>query len=53
MFGSKDDEDSQRWWNLMIYKMYATDKEIDEMMPVFGVIFLLAIIIGIVYYFCK
>ena len=48
-----DNKDSERLWNLMVFKMYATDEEIAEMMPVFGVIILLVIIFGLVYYFCK
>lgn len=27
------DEDDQRWRNLMLFKMYATDKEIADMGP--------------------
>ena len=26
-------EDDERFWNLMIYKVYATDKEMAEMAP--------------------
>jgi hypothetical protein len=34
-------EDDERFWNFMIYKMYVTNKERDEFMPV------LATLVGI------
>ncbi len=48
-----DDKDSQRFWNLIVFKMYATDDEIEDMMPIFGIIILLVIVGGLIYHFCK
>jgi hypothetical protein len=43
--GNKDDE---RFWNLLVYKMYATDEEIAEMMPfLLGLLVLIGIGFGI------
>jgi hypothetical protein len=38
-------DDSERLWNLMIYKMPLTDKEMEEAMPGIAVAALVAIII--------
>lgn len=40
----KGDDEDQKFWNFMIFKIYATDKEMDEMMPVLGVIAIVCLI---------
>jgi hypothetical protein len=45
-------DDNERFWNFLVYKIYATDAEMSEMAPTFVVIFLLALIgFGIWYFF--
>ena len=39
---SKDDD--ERFWNFIIYRFYGTDKELEEALPILGVIALIAII---------
>ncbi len=34
IFDDNRDEESQKLWNLLVFKVYATDKEMDEMFPV-------------------
>lgn len=46
-----DDEDDQRFWNLAVFKIYATDKEIENTSP-WVYIILLAIVIGVVTWAC-
>jgi len=47
--GSKDDE---RWWNLIILNIYATDEEISDMTPyIIGGVIILVIILVIFHYF--
>lgn len=44
MFGmGKGDDDKERFWNLVMFKIWATDKELEDMMPIAVVIILLAI----------
>jgi hypothetical protein len=48
------DEDKERFWNLVIYKMYVTNKEMELIFPgliIFAII--LGIALGIVYFFLK
>ena len=44
---SKDDE---RFKNLLIYKMYATDNEIEEMMPALLVVVIIVIGLLVLFY---
>lgn len=46
---NSNDEDDERFWNFMIYKVWATDKEMEEMDPMYyGIaIIIILIIIGI------
>ena len=41
---SKDDD--ERFWNFLVYKIWATDKEMEEMAPTLLIVFGLAVIIG-------
>lgn len=50
MFGfGGDDKDDQRFWNMIVFKMYATDDEVEEMVPVIlgvlGVVGVIALIV--------
>jgi hypothetical protein len=45
---SKDDD--ERLKNLVLFKMYATDKEVEEMMPVFAGITIVLIVLGLLYW---
>lgn len=38
-------EDDERFWNLIIYKMWATDAEMAEILPVLGVIGLVIFVV--------
>lgn len=51
MFGMGNNDDEERFWNLMLLKIYATDKEIEEMAPAFGVLFVIILIALVAYYF--
>ena len=37
------DKDKEKFWNLLIYKIYATNKEMEEMFPIFGLVSILCI----------
>jgi len=43
----KGDEDDQRFWNLIIYKMYLSDKEMEEAAPFMLGVFAVIAVIGI------
>jgi hypothetical protein len=45
-------DDDERFWNFLVYKIYATDAEMSEMAPTLIVIFLLVLAgLGIWYLF--
>lgn len=45
-------QDDERFWNFVVYKIWATDKEMEEMAPFYLVLFgILAIGFGIYYFF--
>lgn len=53
MLGMGNNDDEQRFWNLCVFKIYATDKEIEEMTPVLGVILAIILIgLGAYWLFC-
>lgn len=47
MFGLGDNESEERVWNMVIFKVPMTDKELEDASPVFCIIMLLVIIAGI------
>ncbi len=47
-----DDEDDEKFTNLMLFNVYATDKEIEEMAPFLLVCLSIAAIIFLIIYFC-
>jgi len=49
MFGmGNGSEDNERFWNLVMFKVYATDKEIGEIFPyVVGGVIIFLIVFGI------
>ncbi len=46
--GNNDDE--QRFWNFVMFKFYGTDKEFEESAPIIGIIILLAIAGGLIWW---
>lgn len=38
-------EDDERFWNLVVFKVYATDKELEEMAPALLVVILIAAVV--------
>lgn len=47
MFGMGNNDDDERFWNLMMFKTYATDKEMEEAAPVIiAIIAILALLWG-------
>jgi hypothetical protein len=53
MFGFSDgDEDAQRLWNLIHYKMYLTNKEFKEFAPTYLIISAVVIVIVIIAVIC-
>jgi hypothetical protein len=50
MYGMGNNEDDERFWNFVMFKFYGTDKELDEVAPVFGIILLLCIIGGLIWW---
>jgi hypothetical protein len=53
MFGLGNSDNEQRLWNFLLLKVYMTDKEIEETLPIVvpiaGAIVLLAIIVAILF----
>lgn len=49
---SENKEDDERFWNLVVYDVYMTDKEFEEAAPAIFIIslILLAIIGGVAYF---
>jgi hypothetical protein len=49
---SDDPEDNERFKNLLLFKVYATDEEIEEMAPaiLIGVLIVLAVIGAVAYF---
>lgn len=50
MFGLGNDDDEERMWNFIIFKYYGTDDELNEVMPALGIIILLTIIGGLIWF---
>jgi hypothetical protein len=49
MFGlGGDNEDNQKFWNMILFKVYMSDKEIKDSSPLFVVILILLIIAAII-----
>lgn len=46
-FGEGDDE--QRLWNMIIFKIPLTDEEIDQVMPLIGILILVGMVIFAIY----
>jgi len=46
-------KDEERWKNLIIYGIHATDKEMEENAPVMGVIIIVLVVAFIVYCILK
>lgn len=44
MFGLGNNDDEERFWNFVMFKMWATDEELDAIAPVFVIIGLLALL---------
>jgi hypothetical protein len=47
MFGLGDNDDEQRFWNLVLCDLYMTDREIEDAGPFLCVVALVAIVVGI------
>lgn len=45
-----NNDDWEKLKNFTIFKVYATDREMEDMMPVFGIIVLILIVIGGLYW---
>lgn len=45
---TEDEKEKQRFWNLMVFKIYATDDEIKDILPLMGV--LLIILFAVLYW---
>lgn len=44
MFGLGKNDDEQRLWNLILFKVPLTDKEIEDASPILGVVLVIVII---------
>lgn len=44
---NEDEEYRQKFKNLILFKMWATDKEMDEIMPVLGTILVVVLAIAL------
>lgn len=53
MLGFGDNDDDQRMWNFLVFNFYGTDKELDEAGPVFVIIMIIVIIIGLIWWLCS
>lgn len=52
MFGMGNNDDDQRFWNLVVFKVYATDKEMEEIIPlILGIGLVVGIIIFLFWLF--
>jgi hypothetical protein len=45
------DKEGERIRNFVIYKIWATDKEMEEMFPAFMVVFVVILVVGAYFYF--
>ena len=48
---NKDEE--ERWENLIIYGIHATDEEMEEVAPIIGVAILIIIVAALIYFIVK
>ena len=47
-----DSDDKERFWNFLVFKMWVTDKELDELGPFLaGATLVLLVIIGLLVWF--
>lgn len=49
MFGFDDKEDDERFKNFLLFKMWATDEEVEDIMPGFVVVIVVAFVLFLIF----
>lgn len=50
MFGLGDNDEDERFWNLILFHVYATDDEIGDMLPAMAI--LLIVLCVVIVFLC-